>query len=363
VLRPKRPLLTGLRFTAVGMAALLVWRVLSAGNAHQILGFVERVGLGGVLLVLCPQLLALSFEALGWQRAFSVGGVKARWRSLLRVRVATEALAQSLPVGVAFAESAKPLLLAKHCGLSVDQSVAGMGARKVLLLLSQCLYVGGLGALGFVGLEAASRTVIGTGHLGVITLSAALALGLGGVTSALLRSGLAKTTLSLLERVPVARVRAWLAMKESRFSATDGAVSALFQAPPRKFLASLLFFSLGWFMESLDTWLILSVLGTHVSFASAGSLEVVMSLVRNVVFVVPAGLGVQDMGYATCFVAYGVPEAASVGAAFVLLKRGKELFWIAVGYALLGSDLGKLWTRAATEEQRVPELRPAPARA
>jgi hypothetical protein len=46
-------------------------------------------------------------------------------------------------------------------------------------------------------------------------------------------------------------------------------------------------------------------------------------------------------------VALGLPEAASLGAAFVLLKRGKELFWIAVGYGLLGSDLAVLRARAA----------------
>jgi uncharacterized membrane protein YbhN (UPF0104 family) len=52
-------------------------------------------------------------------------------------------------------------------------------------------------------------------------------------------------------------------------------------------------------------------------------------------FFVPAGLGVQDLGYFAFFSALGVPDAMGVGAAFVLLKRTKELFWVCVGYTLL----------------------------
>jgi len=40
----------------------------------------------------------------------------------------------------------------------------------------------------------------------------------------------------------------------------------------------------------------------------------------------------------SCLGALGVPDTLTVGAAFSALKRGKELFWAAVGYALLASD-------------------------
>jgi len=50
---------------------------------------------------------------------------------------------------------------------------------------------------------------------------------------------------------------------------------------------------------------------------------------------VPAGLGVQDVGYVLCLTALGVPDATTVGTAFVLLKRGKDLFWILLGFVLM----------------------------
>jgi uncharacterized membrane protein YbhN (UPF0104 family) len=54
---------------------------------------------------------------------------------------------------------------------------------------------------------------------------------------------------------------------------------------------------------------------------------------------VPAGLGVQDVSYLAFLRALGVPDALNVAAAFLLLKRAKECFWAAVGYAILAFDL------------------------
>jgi hypothetical protein len=49
----------------------------------------------------------------------------------------------------------------------------------------------------------------------------------------------------------------------------------------------------------------------------------------------PGGIGVQDVGYLAVLQAYGVPDAASIGPAFVVLKRLKETFWIAIGFGVL----------------------------
>ncbi len=362
MLRAKRHLLTTLRCAVVGGAVCLFVSVFRGADTGAVSKLVLGVGAGGVLLVMLPQLVALLLESFGWKLAFGAGGIRVRFGPLLRVRASTEALAQSLPLGVAFAESVKPLLLGKHCGLAVDASLSGMAARKVLLLVTQSFYVLLLALLGFAGLQGASRAVLGVPHLGWLMLAAGLALGSAGVVAGLMlrRSAIARGTLALLGRLPSKRLRAWLTSRERVFAATDGAVSAFFRTDFRRLLAPALFFLSGWLMEAVETWLILNVLGVPVSFATAASIEIAVSLVRNVVFVVPAGLGVQDLGYVSCFAAFGLPNAASVGAAFVLLKRGKELFFIAVGYGLLGSELGALLGGPA---KPIPPLRPTPARA
>jgi uncharacterized membrane protein YbhN (UPF0104 family) len=63
--------------------------------------------------------------------------------------------------------------------------------------------------------------------------------------------------------------------------------------------------------------------------------ETAIIVLRSVAVPVPAGLGVQDVGYVLCLKALDVPDATTVGTAFVLLKRGKDLFWILAGFALL----------------------------
>jgi hypothetical protein len=57
-----------------------------------------------------------------------------------------------------------------------------------------------------------------------------------------------------------------------------------------------------------------------------------------VAFVVPAGIGIQDLGYALFLRALAVPNASEVAAAFTLLKRGKELLLVTLGLCLLGID-------------------------
>ena len=76
----------------------------------------------------------------------------------------------------------------------------------------------------------------------------------------------------------------------------------------------------------------------ELDFFSIASIEVLLSFLKNVVFVLPAGLGIQDVGYVSCLSALGVSDALTLGAAFSALKRGKELFWAAIGYALLASE-------------------------
>jgi uncharacterized membrane protein YbhN (UPF0104 family) len=88
-------------------------------------------------------------------------------------------------------------------------------------------------------------------------------------------------------------------------------------------------------------------LGVELDFFAIASVEVCLSFLKNVLFVLPAGIGVQDIGYVSCLSALGVPDALTIGAAFTALKRGKELFWAAVGYALLASDLRPILARRA----------------
>jgi glycosyltransferase 2 family protein len=354
-------LTVALRVTTVLFASSLFAFVVSKADWSRVQQLVATVGAIGFGLLLLPQLIALSAESFGWKLAFRVLGRDVRFSALLRVRLSTEALAQSLPFGVAFAESMKPPLLRRHAGVPVTDSIAGMAARKYLLLLSQSFYVLALGTLGFAGLQAASHQTIGTRGLGVITLGmGAVLAGMAlAVALSLRNSGIARGALGWLRRIPVGPLRRWLGERERTFSATDTAVSSYFRAPLRRSIAPAACFLGAWLIEAIETYLILRALGVEAGFLTLASVEIVLCIVRNLAFMLPAGLGVQDLGYVALLAALGVPDAASVGAAFVLVKRSKELFWILFGYWLLLMDWGRRH-RAHSEQLEFPQRGESP---
>jgi hypothetical protein len=62
--------------------------------------------------------------------------------------------------------------------------------------------------------------------------------------------------------------------------------------------------------------------------------DALLALARALAFWTPAGLGVQEGGYALFLGWAWGPETAAAAGAFVLLKRGKEAVWILIGLAL-----------------------------
>ena len=118
-----------------------------------------------------------------------------------------------------------------------------------------------------------------------------------------------------LERLLGRWLGAWLERNALRFRRTDQSHARFFKHP------------LG---------LVLPVLGVNAPLSATMVIETTLILVRALAVPVPAGLGVQDLGYLLSLKALGVPAVTTVGAALVLLKRGKDIFWILAGFAMLG---------------------------
>ena len=92
---------------------------------------------------------------------------------------------------------------------------------------------------------------------------------------------------------------------------------------------------IGWFCAALENYLILTLLGAHASFSQCISLEAVISIVRLTFFFIPSSIGIQEVVYFTMFRGFGLPQGDAIAAAFIIIKRLKEICWIAIGYALL----------------------------
>lgn len=339
---PKSRGLLALRVASAACAlSLLAW-TFHGVDFQRVSESISSIGVLGLALIAAPALLALTLECVGWSRVFQSLGQRVAIRPLVRVRLMTEAVAQTLPLGVIWAESLKPMLLGRHSGVPASRAVAGLVARKYLLVSSQALYVAMLSAFGFTTLCRLSLSLTGHRELawGAFAVSGVLCLIALGLCGTFARGSAAERVLRALRRIPNSRWQRALLRREASFTSTDRLTEHYFALSfARTTVAPGVFFLCGWLCEALESFLILKLLGVELDFFALASIEVLLSFLKNVLFVLPAGIGVQDIGYVSCLSALGVPDALTIGAAFSTLKRGKELFWAAVGYALLASDL------------------------
>jgi uncharacterized protein (TIRG00374 family) len=211
------------------------------------------------------------------------------------------------------------------------------------------VYVALIFLLGFSYLQASSVRFVGTTGLEwiVLGIAAVLALASYGVSDTLHRGAVVSRVHTWLSRLPSRRWQLYLAQRRDRFSECDAQMTRFFSAGAHRQAGPVAAFLAGWISESAETYLILHLLGVNLSFVAVASFEVVLAFVRHTLVFLPAGLGVQDAGYAAFLAALGVPQPLATGAAFVLLKRAKEVLWATIGYGLLISDRSRQQGEAA----------------
>jgi hypothetical protein len=230
-----------------------------------------------------------------------------------------------------------------------------MAVRKYLLVLSQALFLTLVFIAAFSELSRASRALLGVPGLQYVPALAALVLGAVslGAAFALHKGAVVGRLFELLSRIPSIKLRGWLMARRAGFDDVDEGVVRFFAAGRFRAFLTALPFLLGWALEAFETYLLLQLLGVEISVVGALGIEALVVLIRHLLFMLPAGLGAQDIGDVAFLSAFAVPDPASVGAAFTLLKRSKEAFVALVGYLLLSRYLG-------STEPKPASARPAP---
>lgn len=320
-----------------GLAALLLVRTLLQADLHRALTLVRNVGVAAPLL-LVPAMLVLSFEVIAWRVALAPLGRRLSLARLAAVRLAADSLHMCLPGGIVLAESLSPILLRDEVGLPIPEATAATAARKWIGTRAHGLYIFTSAAFGWSFLVGRSPAILGVPAalpwlvvvLGLVPLAVSLAMQI-----AIWRGAIATRVWSLLARIPIASVRSWLSARQKAFAETDGELVRLVQQRWPRTTAATFVQLLGWLCESLEAYVIARVLGAPLAFHEVLAFEAGLSLVRNLAFFAPAGIGVQDLGYVAFFASTGASDAAAMGGAFVVIKRTREVLWITLGLGLL----------------------------
>lgn len=303
-------------FAAFGIVAFsyLVYRSDPPHVAKVIVGLPAWV-----IFALCFFPLGLSLDALGWKRLLLRLGARIDVPSALLSRLAAEAVGNSLPMGGLGAEAVGPVVLARRTGIPLRSAVSSSLAKRWLISRAHGSYV-----LLCVALSFAAGGLRGLRVDVAVATAIALLLASALTQAAAAHARPAERVRAVLARLPL--VGSKVTSRKDDFAETDGEISHL----ARKFTADAYLCVLGaWIVEGLETYVLLRAVGVEISLPAALALDGIMTALRSAAVVVPSGLGVQDIGYAAAL------GPGPTTAAFLVLKRTKELFYIGVGYAIM----------------------------
>lgn len=287
----------------------------------------------GPLLVFAfmPYAVVLAIDALGWRLLWSLSTRRRAGLShALMARLAGEAVAQTIPWVALAGEAASAWWLARRTEVPVGHALGTLVVRRLLLAPGHGLV---LAVAAVAALQQPSLPEL----LGAGMAAAALLLPVAAAGgSRFLRDG------APFSRIQVALARWGWVRRSLRGCASSGHLldadreaERLLTGPWRRRVAAVLCFAFVFVAEACETYFLLRLLGVHVSPSAALTLESAVGLARSVAVFAPAGLGVQELGYFTLLRLMGVPNGIGAAAAFVVLKRLKDVVWLAAGWLVL----------------------------
>lgn len=295
----------------IGVVAIIAMVVHQDG--HAILAAFDRAG--WALLWLLPfHALPLFLDVLGWRMLLAPSDPERRAGVFVLLWIASirEACNRLLPVANVGGEIVG-IRLVKWRGIEGAAAAASIVIEVLLTLLTQYLFT----ALGVVLLIALIRHV-GALDTVLIALVASLPLPIG--LFMLLRHG---RIFSRLEEVAEKILGGRSKLTELINGKNLDRYIRKLSSDPLRLVGSCGWQLAGFVVGSVETWLALDLLGYSISVWDAIAIEGVTQAIRNIIFIVPAGLGVQEGGLVLFGTMIGLPPDASI--ALSLVKRMREV--------------------------------------
>ena len=335
-MRRHRPILalitTSAKIIFVGILGLLLWYQLRALDMDAVSHLIQGIG-PPVLLLLLPYAAVILLDALGWRhtmpRPQSVSTTQ-----LGLIRLATDAVMNTFPAGVAFAETLRPMLLQRRVGLRWSDAVSVTIVSKLNIAAMQMLFVLAGIVLAMIGYREQLRaTAVFSSPAGAVLAAAAVML-VGGLLWLPYSGGRLSRLGMLLGRLPVPALKRGVAHLAWHLSEIDGYLLRFRQDRRSCLLRSLLYFLISWVLTAAQTWLIMDLLGAEITVVQAIIIESLAGVVKTVFFFLPSGIGAQDLSFIALLTSLGIPDAMPLSAAFILLRRGTEIIWALTGLAV-----------------------------
>jgi uncharacterized protein (TIRG00374 family) len=318
--------------------ASLIWHVGPSGLL-SVISDLSPIALGMMLL---PSLLMYLLETYGWRLTLRGHAAAIPFGRLWAIRTAGEVVNLATPTAYLGGEAIKAMLLRPH-GVPMIEALASVITAKTTMTLAQMLFL-------LIGLGVACWLI---GALATITPSAPLVaalLGMGvflvGVVLLVMvqRRGFCSSLLTVLRwcriRIP------FLEARTEKLAELDRTILAFYAHHRRTFLLSVGCYFLGWLAEAVEVYTILWFIGgASVKPLVAVAIGALSVLVKSGTFFIPGSLGAQEGGNVLVLLTFGYSELT--GLTFALVRRMRELVWIAVGLVCFAAVGG--WRLVASE--------------
>ena len=278
-------------------------------------------------LILVPYGVANLMGALSWRLLLVTEGASPSLGRLFLLRLAGESLNQLTPTASLGGEPFKALRLHTN-GTPWQDAAASLIIQKGLLVLSLALYI-------FMSIALIPFVLPGSRlHPGGLGLGGLLLAGLGLAFVAVQRSNPCALLIRLLKKCGLSP--ALIRDREADLALLDAALSGFYLEHPRRVLAGFALSFFGWVLLSAEVFLIFGLMGHPVGWGEALCLDGLAMLFTGLGFMIPVSLGVQDGG--NVLLSLGFNMGAAVGAAFSIIRRLREAFWLFLGLVVVASE-------------------------
>jgi len=334
----------------LGLFGWVLWQT----DLDQVGTAMAQIGLVGALAVAAVYLTAFLVDTQCWQLAVPSAPLGPTWfYRLWKVRMVGEAFNVTLPSTMG-GEPVKAVLLKRHFGIGYKESGSSLVIAKTVNLWTVLLYAGiGLTAMGIDDvLTEGTRTAawLGLGVLGICTAG----------FFAVQRWRMASRLGHLLGRWRYFRA---LDAVLNKIDAVENYFHDFYADRPARFAGALVLSFTNWCLGMLEIWVVLHFLGSPVAIYEAWMIGTLIELVRAGTFFIPASLGAAEVTFVV--MAEALTGQGAIGLAVALVRRARELVWIAWGLSLgwaFSVTPSPTMTTAAPPPTTPPPVAPAKSR-
>jgi uncharacterized membrane protein YbhN (UPF0104 family) len=303
----------------------LVW-ILNKVGWGTLWGYLRQVGWYWPLLLL-PYGLVNWLEAVSWKYLLLESKDGPSLNCLFWLRLGGEALNQLTPTASLGGEPFKAARLQAR-GVPWEMAAASVVIHKGILVLSLALYI-------LLGLALAPLYLPTVGkHLGLLALGA-LAMTAAGVAFVVAqRRSPCGSGLRLLTRFGFCP--AALKDREGQLNDLDARLSSFYREHRGRCALAFILFFLSWVLHAVEVYVMFWLVGHPIGWGLALCLDALAMLFTALGFFIPAAVGVQEGG--NILLALGFNLGLPLGAAFSILRRLREAFWLSLGLVVVARE-------------------------